>query len=170
MRLIHGSSALSGQVRPRQVKSSPVGDGLLGWIMTLRMEVALQNDAYQLCDELRCDTICDFRTARRKYEHFYRGLFAYSKRRVYSCESSVQSGIDKGKKQPGAISGYCNTLLQIYLTLQGKTATYTPQWHGSYRRVEIHTVLCCWYAPNEGKWAVMVSRCLIDVIASTAVC
>lgn len=78
--------------------------------------VALQNDAYQLCDEIRCDTICDFRTALRNYDQFHRGLFAYSKRRVYSCESIVQSGIDKGKKLPGAISGYCDALLQPSIT------------------------------------------------------
>jgi hypothetical protein len=86
--------------------------------------VTLQNHAYQLCDEIRCDTICDFRTLLRKYEQSQGRLFSYSKRRVYSYESSVQSGVDKKKKKrPGAISEYCNALLQSYLALQGKKAT-----------------------------------------------
>ncbi|KAJ0157946.1 Uncharacterized protein HZ326_0562 [Fusarium oxysporum f. sp. albedinis] len=119
MRLIHDLSGLSGQVKSSRRGSSGVdrdaGDGEI---------VTLQNHAYQLCDEIRCDTICDFRTLLRKYEQSQGRLFSYSKRRVYSYESSVQSGVDKKKKKrPGAISEYCNALLQSYLALQGKKAT-----------------------------------------------
>lgn len=121
----------SGQVKASQVNSSRRGSSGVDYDIEDGGIVALQNDAYQLCDEIRCDTICDFRTALRKYEHFYRGLLAYCKRRVYSCESSVQSGVDKGKNSPEPspdIATHC--CRHMYLILQGRTATYTPQWHG----------------------------------------
>jgi hypothetical protein len=161
MRLIHDLSGLSGQVKSSRRGSSGVdrdaGDGEI---------VTLQNHAYQLCDEIRCDTICDFRTLLRKYEQSQGRLFSYSKRRVYSYESSVQSGVDKKKKNGPEPSPSIATHCCSHTWLCREKKPPMPQWHGCYRRVEIHTVLCCWCAQSEGKMAVMVSRCLIDVISS----
>lgn len=146
MRLIHDLSGLSGQAKSSRRGSSGVdrdaGDGEI---------VTLQNHAYQLCDEIRCDTICDFRTSLRKYEQSQGGLFSYSKRRVYSYESSVQSGVDKKKKSPEP-SPILQRIAAVILGFAGKKSHRCLS--GRDFTEESKFILCCAAGVHKvrGKW------------------
>ncbi|EXA00343.1 hypothetical protein FOWG_00600 [Fusarium oxysporum f. sp. lycopersici MN25] len=147
MRLIHDLSGLSGQVKSSRRGSSGVdrdaGDGEI---------VTLQNHAYQLCDEIRCDTICDFRTSLRKYEQSQGGLFSYSKRRVYSYESSVQSGVDKKKKMARSHLRVLQRIAAVILGFAGKKSHRCLS--GMDVTEESKFILCCAAGVHKvrGKW------------------